>query len=483
MSRPNILFVLADQWRGDCLSVTGHPVVETPNLDMVAKKGVVFTSAYSSCPSCIAARASLWTGLTPNRTGRLGYRDQVPWRYDDMLAELVGRSGYQTHCVGKTHYFPQRSHLGFDSLESYEGLQNFTGRYVNDYHEWLRDQSGGAYEEIDSGLSHNSWVARPSHLPEELHNNTWVATRSIEFLKRKDPNRPFFLNMSFHRPHPPIDPPAVYWNEYRDRPLPEVPVGDWAEQHAVDMDDVNGWHGIIAHRALDQTRRAYFAQIAHIDNQIGRVIDFIGRQRLGPTAVIFTADHGEMLGDHHMYRKSYAYEGSARIPLIVMTPDGSANGRCEAPAVIEDLYPTILEIAGVQVPERTEGVSLLPALAPKPDSSETLFSREFVHGEHSSCYDEANAMQFLTDGKEKYVWFPVSGKEQLFDLEHDPDERHDLAAGASADESNTRPRIERWRSRLIARLAERPQDGMSDGSSLIPGKSPPAVRPELIEGA
>ncbi len=109
--RPNILFILTDQMRGDCLSITGHPVVETPHLDDLARRGTVFTAAYSTCPSCIAARASIMTGLTPSSHGRLGYRDRVPWRYDDMLPALLGRAGYQTHCVGKTHFYPQRAHL------------------------------------------------------------------------------------------------------------------------------------------------------------------------------------------------------------------------------------------------------------------------------------------------------------------------------------------------------------------------------------
>ena len=146
---------------------------------MVARKGVVFTSAHSPCPSYVATRASLLAGLSPNGTGRLGYRDCVPWRDDDMLAELVGHAGYQTHCIGKTHFFPQRARLGFDSLESYEGLQNFDGRYVNDYLRWLDKESGGKLSEESSDLAHNSKVARPSNLPEELHNTRVRSTPAV----------------------------------------------------------------------------------------------------------------------------------------------------------------------------------------------------------------------------------------------------------------------------------------------------------------
>jgi arylsulfatase A-like enzyme len=470
--RPNIVFILLDQMRRDCLSLLGHPVVETPNVDQIGRRGVVFTAAYSSCPSCIAARASMMTGLAPASHGRLGYRDCVPWTYDHMLPAVLGDAGYQTHCVGKTHFYPQRKHCGFQSLDSYEANQNHDGRYVNDYFEWLREKTNGRMAERDHGLDSNSWVARPSHLPEELHNNTWVVTKGIEFLHRRDRTRPFFLNLSFHRPHPPIDPPRVFYDLYKDRELPPVPVGDWAEPHGVEVDDINTWHGRLKPEQLDHTRRAYYAQVAHIDNQIGRFVLALKHLNAGPTAFVFTSDHGEMLGDHHLFRKSYAYEGSAAVPLVLSMPGGTRDRVCDRPVVLEDLYPTMLDIAGVPVPGRVDGHSLLPFLrGEQPDDWP-----EFVHGEHSSCYDPTNAMQFLTDGREKYVWFPVTGAEQLFDLTEDPAEGRDLAADPAAKD-----RLERWRQRMVEALAPREQDGLSNGRELIAGQSPPAVRPELLD--
>ncbi len=471
---PNILFVIVDQWRSDCLGVTGHPLVETPNLDALARRGVAFTSAYSSCPSCIAARASMFTGMTPSSHGRLGYRDCVPWRYPYSLPGLLGTAGYQTHCIGKTHFFPQRLHFGFQSLESYEAEQNFDGKYVNDYYEFLRDRTGG--RETDDrlhGIESNSWLARPSHLPEELHNNTWVATRGCEFLRRRDPTRPFFLNLSFHRPHPPIDPPQVYWDMYAGRAaeLPPVPVGDWAGAHAVPAADVNAWQASLPKAALDRARLGYYAQISHIDNQLGRVLKLLRGH--GPTWVIFTADHGEMLGDHNLFRKTYAYEGSAGIPFIVCPPQGGAGKLSPAPVLLEDILPTCLEIAGAPVPAAVEGRSLVPLAKGETPAG----WREFLHGEHSPCYSQEQGMQFLTDGREKYVWYTLSGREQFFDLQNDRQECHDLAADPAAA-----GRLGRWRQRLVERLAARPQDGLSDGRRLLPGKNLPAVRAELLDG-
>ncbi len=466
--RLNIILIVCDQFRWDCLSVLGHPVVRTPNLDELAHRGTLFPNAYSTCPSCVAARASLFTGLTPNHTGRLGYRDQVPWRYPHMLAQVLGDAGYQTHCVGKTHFYPQRAHCGFHGLETYEGEQNFDGRYVNDYYEWVHERSNGRLHERDHGLTSNSWAARPSALPEELHNNTWVVTRGLDFLHRRDGSRPFFLNLSFHRPHPPLDPPQVFWDMYANAPLPPLPIGDWAAPHAVPVTNLDAWHGDYAPWQMDQARRAYYAQIAHIDSQIGRLMRSLERGRVGPTAILFTSDHGEMLGDHHMFRKTYAYQGSAAVPMIVAVPGLGRNQQCRAATMLEDFYPTILDLAGVPLPQPVDGLSLVGACRGEP------VAREVIHGEHSKCYSPDEAMQFLTDGREKYIWFTLSGREQMFDLERDPQERHDLARQPKA-----KARVARWRRRLIELLAARPQDGLTDGKQLLAGKLLPAIRPEL----
>jgi arylsulfatase len=470
LSKPNIILIITDQMRGDCMSHVGHPAVSTPNLDELAGNGVSFTSAYSSCPTCIASRASLFTGLCPSAHGRLGYKDSIPWNYSNMLPEVLGDAGYQTHCVGKTHFFPQRKHCGFDSLDSYEAHQNFDGLYINDYYEWLNEKSIGQLHEYDHGLSGNSWEARPSHLPEELHNNSWVAAKGIDFLHRRDQTRPFFLNISFHRPHPPIDPPQVYYDLYKDEDLPPVPVGTWADKHAVKIESVDAWHGKLENRLLDRMRRAYFAQIAHIDNQIGRVLRYLNHNTIGPNIIIFTSDHGEMLGDHNLFRKGYAFEGSSRIPMIISQAGSVKSKLEESPVVIEDLYPTILDLAGIKPLSDIDGVSLFPFCG----DTGFLSDRDYIHGEHSKIYDKNEAMQFLTDGREKYIWYTFSGQEQLFNLESDPNELKDLSFDPGSN-----GRLDFWRSRMIDHLAERKEDGLSNGEKLISGILLPAVRASL----
>jgi len=390
-----------------------------------------------------------------------------------MLPKVLGDAGYQTHCVGKTHFFPQRAHCGFHSLDTYEGAQNFDGKFVNDYFEWLRHVSGGRFcDETFTGLTYNSWNARPSLLPEEWHNNSWVAEKAIEFLRRRDPTRPFFLNASFHRPHPPIDPPVLFYELYRNNIIPPPPVGDWANVHDVPITSLDAWQGRLEMGVLEQTRRGYYAQIAHIDCQIGRIQRAMEQMNIGPTVFLFTSDHGEMLGDHHLFRKTYAYEGSAKVPFILSLPEAPASPRTDLPVILEDVYATLLDVAGVPIPRAIEGRSLLPIYRGEPVKG----WRSYIHGEHSACYSEDQAMQFLTNGKEKYMWFTLEGTERFFDLQQDPNELHDLTK-----DPESAVRVREWRQRLIEELAKRPQDGLTDGKHLLPGKLLPSVRPELLE--
>jgi len=477
--RPNILLILTDHWRGDCLSRLGHPVVETPHLDSLSRGGTTFTRGYTPCPSCIAARRSLMTGMTPYSHGMVGYQDGKPWEYAHSLAGTLRDAGYQTANIGKTHFHPPRLHLGFEELT-----------ISADYEEWLAQQPGVEVEKGAHGVPGNSWLGRPNHLPEHQMEETWFVSRALEFLRKRDPERPFFLCLSFNGPHPPWCPPQVYYDQFIDRQLPSPVVGDWAQRHADEAEypmDVNAWRGKVPKHQVHRARAAYFAYLAFLDAQIGRFLERLHRGGLlGRTMTAFTSDHGEMLGDHHLWRKTYAYEPSARVPLIVRPPaapisgadvsgdsraavasrqgrdapldqeaEAQRNVECSLPVGWEDLMPTFLETAGVDIPDTVEGRSLWPLLR-----GQTVEWREYYHGEHSPCYERINACQFLSDGHTKYVWNPSTGEEQLFDLDEDPEECRDLApAGGDA--------LGQWRQRMVRELAGR-EEGMSDGERLSP---------------
>ncbi len=471
--RPNFLLIFPDQWRGDCVGgAYNHPVVETPFLDQMANEGVTFTSAYSACPSCIATRAVLATGRTPDQVGRIGYRDGVPWNYEDTMYHRLRDSGYQTINVGKTHFYPQRLHLGFEENQVYDCIRIDEG-FDSDYHMWLAEKSGGLVRDTAMEVTSNSWMALPWVHSETLHPNTWTAQTSIEMLQRRDPMRPFFLQVGFHRPHPPLDPPIEYFRRYEGREMPPVPVGDWAADFGEPVQRVDSSTGTLPEHVLNRSRWAYYAQITHLDYQIGRILDCVRVMgELDNTWVIFVADHGELLGDHNHFRKVVPFEGSAKVPFIVRPPrsfEGPRGSRRDEPISHFDVMPTVLRQAGIEVPDDLYGETLEPLMA----GGDAPW-REFMHGEHSGFADQGN--QFVTDGREKFIWLTESGRELFFDLTEDPQELHDRSADPAYAE-----RVALWRGRLARVLSERGDEALSDGERLIPGTSLPAAREWLLD--
>ncbi len=466
---------MVDQWRGDCLGISGHPAVQTPYLDGLALEGVRFERAYSATPSCIAARAALFTGLAQRNHGRVGYRDGVEWNYPVTLAGEFTRQGYQTQAVGKMHVYPERSQLGFQNVILHDGFLHFARRGTNydlidDYLPWLRDQLGRHDADyFEHGLNCNSQVARPWDKPEHTHPTNWVTGQAIDFLRRRDPRKPFFLFVSYHRPHPPYDPPAWAFEQYLQRDLPPVPVGDWADlfEPYTQPRSPQLAAGRLDRHALHRARAGYYGHITHIDHQINRLLEMLHEYGLrDDTWVCFTSDHGELLGDHDLFRKSLPYEGSARVPLILTGPrEGGLRRGASSDAVVElrDVMPTLLDAAGLEVPAGLDGHSLLPIAR-----GQAVRAHPHIHGEHPFM---DQSVHYVTDGHEKFLWFSGTGREQLFDLDEDPQELHDLAGLHEATASQTK-----WRGVLIDELTDRPE-GFVDQGRLVPGRPVTAVLP------
>jgi len=256
--------------------------------------------------------------------------------------------------------------------------------------------------------------------------------------------------------------------------LPPTAIGDWAKPpvHRGIGVGVDAHRTVLEGEALRSAQAGYFGLINHIDDQLYWLLrEFAtkSRQAARPWIVVFTTDHGEMMGDHYFFRKCEPYEGSSRIPFLIQGSNDlelKAGLQYEGPVCLEDVMPTLLDCAGIPVPEGVDGESLLPVLR-----GEAGIKRSWLHGEHSPCYDEEQAYHFLTDGKLKYIWRPTSGTEQLFDLENDSRELHDLF-GSGSHESE----VLEWRRRLIERLKDRPE-GFTDGDKLISGRPYDAVLP------
>ncbi len=473
--KPNVILICVDQWRGDCLGIAGHPVVRTPYLDKLALEGARFSRAYAACPSCIAARASLFTGLRPETHGRVGYQDGVPWNYPVTLASEFTRQGYQTQAVGKMHVHPARNRVGFENVLLHDGFLHFSHDahprdhdLVDDYHPWLRQELGRDANDFEDGLNCNAYTVRPWDKPEYTHPTNFVVSQSIDFLRKRDPTKPFFLFMSLHRPHPPLNPPAWAYELYKDLKMPPPPVGAWSEMFAGDAQTGRPdlWYGKVSPEALQGARAGYYGHMTHIDHQINRFLETL--QMFGQwknSYVCFVSDHGDLMGDHNLFRKGLPYEGSARIPLILRGPEGSdikANSVSGQVVELMDLMPTLLECAGLEIPVSVEGRSFL-ANARGRD----VELHPYIHGEHGSPYQ--GSVHYLTDGHQKYVWYSGNGHEQLFDLDRDAAELNDLAASAKDAGS-----LKKWRGAMIAELKGR-EEGFSDGKKLIAGRPVKAV--------
>ena len=473
MKNPNILLIITDQMRSDCLGIAGNSVIETPHLDTMAGKGAMFNNAYSAVPSCIPARAALMTGLSQKTHGRVGYQDGVPWNYTHYLAGEFTRAGYHTQCVGKMHVSPSRFLCGFHNISLHDGLLHaYRGPKASfednqflrdDYLQWLRERQGAAADCNDTGLECNSWAARPWIYPEHLHPTNWVVDQSIEFLRKKDPSKPFFLTMSFVRPHSPLDPPEYYFSMYQDKDIRVPLVGDWADTEDRNNDGIvyNTSQGIVDWKALKKARAAYYGSITHIDHQIGRFMQSLSyNEMLENTVILFTSDHGDMLGDHHLFRKALPYQSSISIPFIIYDPGGSLGikpgTKIHELVELRDVMPSLLAIAGIAIPEEVEGTSVFPLLR-----NEYSPWRDYLHGEHTRG---ERSHHYIVTEQDKYIWFSQTNTEQYFNLENDPGELHDLAG-----DPEYRQRIADLRTILIRELAGR-EESYSDGNALLPGK-------------
>ncbi|OHB74645.1 MAG: arylsulfatase [Planctomycetes bacterium RBG_16_55_9] len=456
--KPNILYLMTDQHRSDCLGCMGNRVIKTPHLDSIASGGVVFSRAYSSTPSCTPARSAILTGLSPWHHGMIGY-GRVAGQYPFELPQALRDAGYYVFGIGKMHWYPQRKLRGYHKILLDESGRAETKGFVSDYRLWFRQQTPDLNPDA-TGIGWNDYRTKTYALPERLHPTTWTADTAVDFIEKYDRTEPFMLKVSFARPHSPYDPPERFMNMYAEEDMPAPSVGDWAARHAPHKDPPNPslWQGDLGVEQAKKSRRGYYASVTFIDEQIGRILVALKKRGLYEnTLILFFADHGDMLGDHHLWRKTYAYESSARIPMLLRWPAGMGTDRqrgktLSRPVELRDVLPTFLDAAGAPIPGHLDGKSLLELVR-----GNTQGWRPYIDLEHSMCYskDHWNA---LTDGKFKYIYYAYDGREQLFDLTNDPNELHDL--GTDPAYKNT---LLQWRRQIVEHLSERGEPFVSGG--------------------
>jgi len=465
--RPHLFLVMTDQQRFDTLGCMGNKAIRTPNLDALAKDGVVFTHGYCSTPSCTPARAGLLTGQSPWHHGMLGY-GKVAKSYPVELPRLLAEGGYHTFGIGKMHYAPQRALHGFRGTLLDESGRIESPDFVSDYRQWFR-QTAPHLDPDATGIGWNDHRAAPYALPANLHPTRWTSQTAIDYVEHYRGEEPLFLKVSFARPHSPYDPPKPFWDMYRDEDMPEPALGDWAARFAdhPGKQAPDAAFGDFGPDHVRRSRRGYYGAISFIDAHIGRFLAALKRKGIyDDSLILFTSDHGDMMGDHHHWRKTYAFEGSSHIPFIVKWPKGMEAGlkrgsRLDGPVELRDVLPTFLDAAGVPIPPAVDGRSLLDRVRqPKGPW------REWIDLEHSLTYEPQNDWCGLTDGRVKYVFFRRDGAEMLFDLVKDPGETRNLAG-----QPGEADRLALWRGRMAEHLAERGGDWAHEGRPLPRAKS------------
>ena len=469
----NILFIMCDQLRADHLSCYGHPHLQTPHLDALAKKGVIFDNAYVQSPVCGPSRMSYYTGRYMHSHGVSW--NFVPLKAGEMtLGDHLRPLGVRSVLIGKTHMRGDSSGMsrlgidpnsqigvriaecGFDPYERDDGIHPFSGHDPNpNYNQYLRDHGFGGdnpWEEWantvvdEQGQTRSGWFLKYSHLPARIpneHSETpYTSRRAMDFM-REAGDQPWVAHLSFIKPHWPYVVPAPYAGMYTpEHALPVVRSDDeLKDPHPV-------FSAMTRHRVSrtfaqpgirDAVMSGYMGLVKQIDDEMGKLFEFMEQQDLmNNTMIVFCADHGDFLGDHWLGDKEMFHQPVIRTPLIIYDPDSRADAtrgtRCPALVEAVDIAPTFLDVyGGNALPHVMDGRSLRPWLF--GETPETW--RDIVVCECDYAFQDARIelqqsaieswMRMAFDGRWKYV-LCERHRPMLFDLLSDPQELHDLGA-------------------------------------------------------
>jgi len=447
-SPPNILWICTDQQRWDTIRALGNPHIRTPNIDRLVSEGVSFTRAYCQSPICTPSRSSFLTGLYPSsvrncRNGNERWSEAAP-----LLPKLLKDAGYDCGLAGKLHLAgcqgrvePRPNDDGYRVFKwSHHSRHEPEWGADHAYAEWLRSRN------FDPEMV----CEAPEEVPPELHQSSWCADEAIAFIKEKR-SGPWLFSFNCFDPHAPFDPPQEYLDRYEpdSLPGPRFQEGDLEAQERLGAIDFQ--HPARRPDSFDARRikAAYYAMIELIDHNVGRMLAALEETgQAENTMVVFMSDHGETLGDHGLLLKGCRfYESLVRVPLVVRWPRAGARDR-QVDDLVEllDLAPTFMEAAGLPVPERWPGRSLLPAL--KRDVG-PLREKGAVHAEYYKALAprrlteesglakqdpgatgnrdiEGSMGTMLFDGRYKLCVYHGHPAGELFDLREDPMECRNL---------------------------------------------------------
>ena len=432
-TQPNFIFINTDQQRFDTLGCYGSPVAKTPNIDRLADEGVRFANCYTTNPVCMPARASYFTGQYPSHHGV--WQNGVPLsQHAELIHHRLRDAGYHAALIGKIHlenvWLRTEKHpaYGFDELTECEG----DPYCKDDYFRWL--DSLGLYEDYMAQFKrggHKRGYTR--EICEAHHMNNWITGHVERYLDaRVADNRPFFLSVGFFDPHHPFDPCEPYASMFDPAamPMPRYRAGEedamtplarahFARLSALCLDPAE----------IRGTIAAYHATIAHVDAMVGRIMAALATSALAEnTVVIFTSDHGELLGDHGLLHKGpYFFDPSVRVPLIYRFPLHYGIRGVDAGFTSHiDLSPTLAALAGIDGPALAQGAPLFDAdgsLRPTPARDHALV--EWREKPLNSTDPYLIARCLVTD-QWKYVYYHEQDYGELYDRLNDPAEQHNL---------------------------------------------------------
>ena len=477
--RPNILLITADQWRGDSLGLMGHPCVQTPALDALATEAMVFANHFAPCAPCSPARASLYTGLYQMNHRVVTNGTPLDARFDN-IALAARRAGYRPTLFGYTDTTldPRGRDPNDPELQSYEEvLPGFTCRQPlrEDDRTWITwlGQRGHDAELLadphavapaeDGGVS----LAPPGYGADETQT-AFLVEKLLEWHAEQEVGQPWFAHVSFLRPHPPFVVPEPYASMVRPEDVPPpIPLSD--DPHPLvrltrDLARASnfqpGLEGSIAQLSpydFVQIRALYYGMIAEVDAQLGRLFATLkARGDWDETLVIFTSDHGEMLGDHGLLGKGGFYPQGQHIPLMIRLPGGAA-GRVEGFTSATDVFPTLLDLWGIAPHHAPDGQTLMPALYGSGFAGRdwALWEYDFRQALPAQTRDEMNLsprdchLTVLRQRNAQYVHSPAFAP-LVFDLTQDP--------AALVDVSETQGKLRREMAELLLTRITRHKD-------------------------
>jgi len=452
---PNLLIVMTDQHRADLMTCAGRDLVPTPNIDRIAGRGVRFTRGYCPYPVSLASRSSMLNGLFPHHTGAINNSDRLDWRYR-TFAHHFAESGYLTSLIGKMHFNDAHNH-GFEYYMSIDDWVMYLGPGVRHYADEIAnhplnphffdtvDDDGAGFPDVkDLWGGPSPWVGEvrrfpfddpdfrymASELEPEHHLDSFIARESVKFMERYR-DQPFLLVASFMKPHTPFYAPREYSERYPIDSMELSPPGDISTYPEHVQNRIRSTLG-----QTEKRRRChmagYLGNLAFADDCVGLLLD--GLEELGlaeDTIVIYTSDHGEMLGDHGIFQKFILFEPAVLVPLIVSHPGHlPQNAVCNALVEQIGLYPTLADLAGIDPPGP-------PALVDFPGCPKQIDGISFADlardpnlNGPDAAFSEFNLRNFgqymIRTDRYKYI-FNWGTKDELYDHEADPGETVNLA--------------------------------------------------------